>query len=194
MLICGLAVLGFLGKHFLAIPTERFILDPEMIRQGEWWRLFAYPVSEQLADPLWLLFYVLYVYFVMGALESHWGPGPLTFFTLLSYLTSIAGAFVVDRPVFVWFHVMENVSLAFGTLFPNLTLYIYFILPVKAKWLAFLAGGLLLFQFFSGGPDTKIFLALVLLPYFTFFGPTLYYHLRNSWKKYKNRNRMKDWR
>jgi hypothetical protein len=73
---------------------------------------------------------------------------------------------------------MENISLAFGTLFPEMEFYLFFILPVKAKWLAFFAGGVFLFQFLTGSMAMKLFLLMVLSPYLLFFGPYLIKELR----------------
>ncbi len=187
MLIAGLAVLGFVGTVILQAPMDRFIFDPDLVRQGEYWRLFAYPLIQ---EPIWLLFYVMYVYFVMGTLESSWGTAPLTIFTLLSYGCAILASFAGGISVPIWVHVMENVSLAFGTLFPDLELYLFFVLPVKAKWLALLAGGILLYQFFVGDSGMKIFLAIGLAPYLIFFGPLLYKNLRTRYIVARNRRRF----
>ena len=195
-LVCGLAVLGFIGVTSGQFPLEKFIFDPEMVRQGEWWRLFPYPVSEALTNPIWLLFFVLYVYFVMQALESTWGPGPLTVFVILCYAAAVGGSFLTNRPVFIWLYILENISLAFGTLFPNFEIYVMFVIPAKAKWLALLAGVLLLWQFIMGGWDTKLFLLVVLSPYLLFFSPLLVGHVRTRMKVAKNRRRFEEdeWR
>ncbi|MCB0405800.1 MAG: hypothetical protein KDD51_13540 [Bdellovibrionales bacterium] len=194
MLVAGLAVLAFLARMGMNAPLERFTFDPYLVSQGEWWRLFAFPTG--LTNPLFLFFYVLYVYYVMGSLESHWGPGPLTIFVGFSYLMAIAGAFAVGQPVSIWYHVLENVSLAFGTLFPDVTFYLFFVVPVRAKWLALFAGALLLFQFVVGGFYTKIFLLIVLLPYLIFFGPYLFSWIKNrrSLSKHKRRFDQDMWR
>jgi len=190
MLVCGLAILAFIARAILSTPFEHFVFDPQRVLQGEWWRLFAFPLSEGLSDPIWLIFYVLYVFYVMSALEGAWGAGPLTVFVLLGYVCALVGAFVTGQPVPIWYYILENVSLAFGTLFPEVELYIYFILPVKAKWLAVLAGGIVLFQFLTGGPTTKLVLAISLLPYFLFFSPMLYGYAKRRWMVAKNRRRF----
>lgn len=192
MLICGLAVLGFIGTQMLGAPLSNFTFDPSLVRNGEWWRLFAFPVSEGLTNPIWLLFYVMYIYFVFGALENHWGPGPLTVFTGFSYACAIAGATLTNVSTNVWFHVLENVSLAFGTLFPEIEFYLFFVLPVKAKYLAMFAGALLILQFATGGMATKLFLLIALCPYLLFFGPALFNHLKVRYKVSRNRKRFGD--
>src|SRR6266446_1366360 len=102
MLICGMAALGFVGKHFMGAPFERFMFDPNAVMMGEWWRLFAFPITASLMNPIYFLFFVLYVYYVVGALEAEWGPGPTTVFILFSYILAVAGAFVLETPVFIW--------------------------------------------------------------------------------------------
>ena len=142
MLLAGLAVLGFVGSTLLEAPMEQFVFDPNRVLQGEWWRLFTFPVSEAPTNPIWLLFYCLYVYFIMNAMESSWGPGPLTVFTLFAYFCALAGSFAVGAPVPIWKYVVENISLAFGSLFPEVELQLFGIIPVKAKYLAMIAGSL----------------------------------------------------
>lgn len=193
LLICGLAVLGFVGKNFLGAPLDRFMFIPELVRQGEWWRIVAYPIID---NPLYLFFFVMYVYYVVGALEEKWGSGPTTFYIFFSYLCGMAGAFIADIPAFLWLYVMENVSLAFGTLFPEVEFYLYFILPVRAKWLTLFGGAVLIYQFFMGTGAFKIFLGISLLPYLIFFGPVLVKMVKDKKRLSDHRKRMNDdmWR
>lgn len=184
MLICGLAVLGFIGTHVLDTPLDRFNFDPLLVRNGEWWRLFAFPT---LNDPIWLLFFVMYTHYTMMTLEQAWGTSSLTLFTGLSYIAAVGAAMLTDRPVSIWVYVMENVSLAFGTLFPDIEFYLFFVLPVKAKWLSMFAGALFLLQFITGDGATKLFLVVVLAPYLLFFGPLLSREGMRLWKNRRNR-------
>lgn len=186
MLVCGLTILGFIGQNFLGAPFERFLFDPQAVMQGEWWRLFAFPADQGLNNPIWLLFYCMYVFFVMNALESHWGAGPLTVFTLLAYVAALGASFLAMRPLSIWYYVIENVSLAFGTLFPEVELYLFFILPVKAKWLAMLFGAFLFLKFIAG----EYYLAVALAPYLLFFSPLLFSEVRGWIRRRKNRKRF----
>lgn len=190
MLICGLAILAFLAQNFWGTPYERFVFDPDRVLEGEWWRLFAFPLSSSLDNPIWLLFYLLFVYYVLGALESAWGAAPLTLFVMLGYLSALGGAFLTGQPVSIWFYVLENAGLAFGTLFPNVELLLFLIIPVKAKWLAWLSVGLIGFQFFEGDIAVKIFIPIALFPYFLFFTPRLIHNIKTRIRVAKNRQRF----
>ncbi len=188
ILIAGLAVLAFMAKMGMGTPVERFTFDPYLIQQGEWWRLFAFPTG--LENPIWMIFYVMYVFYVMGALENAWGAGPLTVFVGFAYLMAAAASFATGMPVSIWYHVLENVSLAFGTVFPEVTFYLFLVLPVKAKWLAVLAAGILLVRFFLGDMATKLLLLICLSPYLLFFGPMLVGMVRNRQQIKHNRKRF----
>jgi hypothetical protein len=185
MLICGLAVLGFVGTNMLQIPLERFVFDPFLVRNGEWWRLFAFPIFN---DPIRLLFFVLLYYFSMNSMEEVWGTSPLTLFTLASYLALVGAAFLADRPIDVWQYMVEILILAFGTLFPDLEFLLFFVLPVKAKWLAYFTGAIFILQFLVGDLSTKLFLLVAFSPYLLFFGPLLYQAGRREWRN-RRRNR-----
>lgn len=187
-LITALAVLAFIARTTGATPVDRFLFDPYLIRQGEWWRLFAFPVSEGM-HPLFFMLYALYIYFIIQAVESHWGEGPTTIFILLSYIGAMLGSFLTLEPTTIWYYVLLNVSLAFGTLFPNYEILLYFILPVKAKWLAYLSGVILIFQFVMGGVDRKIFLFCAMFSYLLFFGPYLFTEVRAKIKNRRHKQR-----
>ncbi|MBM4302870.1 MAG: hypothetical protein FJ116_00160 [Deltaproteobacteria bacterium] len=189
-LICAMAILAFAAKAMGGASIERFLFDPDLVLQGQWWRLFGFPISDGLNNPIYLIFYVLYLYFVVNTLESQWGPGPLTVFLLLGYLSALAASFLTMQPISIWFHILENVSLAFGTLFPDLELYIYFILPVKAKWLALLAGALILFKFIFATLLGKLFISMTLFPYLLFFSPLLFNSLKTHYRVRKNRKKF----
>lgn len=71
--------------------------------------------------------------------------------------------------------------LAFGMLFPNSLIYIYFFIPMKAKWFVVLYGAIELFSgFYNSGSNVA---------HFAHLGGMLFgYFLIIYWKKYPNRN------
>lgn len=173
-LLVGLAVLGFIAKTTGTFPLERYMFHPQLVLQGEWWRLVTFPVTEAPQGMLWMFFYCLYILYIMNTMESLWGVVPLTIYTFFAYICVLAGSFATGLVGPVWLYVIENLSLAFGTLFPDIELQIFGIFPVKAKWLAILAGVMIIvFQFIPGSSYKKTYLIIAMLPYLLFFGPVL---------------------
>lgn len=197
-LLAGIAVVAFFANLMFPVPPGYFLFDPVLIFEGgEWWRLFTFPFMAGFSGPIGILFYCMYVYFVMQIIESHWGSGPLTVYMLFSYLCAVIGGFIFRARADLSNLIFENISLALGTLLPNLELSIYFILPIKAKWLAAF-GGALLFVSFLQTPTLagKGFLVFAFLPYFVFFGPLGVQVVRDKWRRHKNRKKFDDnmWR
>jgi len=187
-LIGGLAILAFLATQMFGIDISRLYFVPQLILLGEYSRLFAFPL-ETGSHPIWLLLFVYVTYIIVGGLENSWGPGPLTVYTILGYLSVMAGGFVTMTPVSIWYYVMINLTMAFGTTFPDIEFLIFFVIPVKVKYLAMLSGGFLLFQFVVGSMGTKVFLLFAMLPYLLFFSPYLYKTARMRYQVRKNRQR-----
>ena len=190
MLLAGLGVLGFLGRMAPNVPMEQFVFDPNLFLAGEWWRIVTFPVVEVPTGPIWFLFYVFYVYFIASGLEEGWGVAPLTVFVLMGYLTSIASLFYVGHYTpGVWQYFIENLTFAYGTLFPEMTFHIFGILPVKAKWIAIIYGALTLFRFVFASLTGKVFLLIVFFPYLFFFLPLLISSGRSYLNTRKRRKR-----
>ncbi|NBV49804.1 hypothetical protein EBR78_01145 [bacterium] len=194
MLVCGLGAMAYFAQISGFSAADRFMFDPVAIREGgEWWRLFAFPMSDPAStptNPLFFIFFIMFTYFVFQSIESQWGAGPLTVFVLLCYLATALGALILGYRTNIWQYILLNVSLVFGTLFPNFEILLFFILPVKAKWLTAFSGALLLFQFALGDWDFKRFLLFALFPYFLFFGSYFLQEIRSRLKVAKNRKKF----
>lgn len=191
-LLVGVAVLGFFAQIASPVAMERLLFDPyAIIEGGEWWRLFTFPFLAGSMSPLWFLFYCLYIYYVMNLLEANWGSAALTVYLLFSYLSAMAGALVLRAPVNLSVYMMENISLAVGTLLPDLEFYIYMILPVKAKWLALFSGALILVSLLRSPTwEGKAFIGIAFLPYLVFFGPLLFNIGKDKWRSRNHRKRF----
>lgn len=188
-----MAVLGFLAYALNPVPVHRFMFDADAILEGgQWWRLISFPLTAGMGQSLFfLLFHCLYLYYACGYMESHWGTAPLSVYLILSYLCAMAGALIYRGPVDLAVYIMENITLALGTLLPDVEFTLYFLLPVKAKWLSYLAGAFILVQFINArSPELRIFLLVAFLPYLVFFGPLLFNRGKEKWRRQKNRRKF----
>ena len=80
------------------------------------------------------------------------------------------------------FAFLLNLSLffAFATLYPDVQIYVFFVLPLKVKWLAFVSLAPLLLELLWGSLSTKAAILVSFLNYFVFFGPSAYAKLRDA--------------
>ena len=136
VMVLGFALLG----HF---DVGRIMLLPVAVKAGEAWRLgtflFVPPVTTLTMTSAIFLAFGWYLFYLMGsALEQHWGVFRFNAFLFLGWLLTVAAAFVTPGQFATNGYIAATVFLAFAYLNPDFVMYIFFILPVKIKWLALL--------------------------------------------------------
>lgn len=105
---------------------------------GDYWRLLTFAL-EPPSQSLIFAFFAWYLFYLMGsALEQHWGTFRYNVYLLLGYLLTIAVSFLAPAYPASNAFIGGSVFLAFAFLYPDFSLLIFFVLPVKIKWLALL--------------------------------------------------------
>ena len=137
---------SFLGFFNL----ERIAFVPVAVLQGEAWRLFTFLLLPPNAHPVFIAF-AWYMFYMMGsALEQHWGVFRYNFFLFVGWLLTVAVAFLFPGSYATNLFLAGSVFLAFAFLNPDFELLLFFILPVKIKWLALLQWILYGYSFLKG--------------------------------------------
>jgi membrane associated rhomboid family serine protease len=145
--------------------------SPYYILHGQIWRVLTF-VFLPLNSNVFFLVISLYFYWMIGStLEREWGSVKFTLFyfmgvilnALLGFLTGTATMNYVNLSMFF----------AFATLYPNTQFMLFFIIPVKAKWLAWvdaaLFAGSVLLYLIQGQFLWALIPILAILNYFLFF-------------------------
>ena len=193
--ICVIYVVGYLIQMFNPLLYFYYLdLDAEAILHGHIWRIITfifYPPSTSL---LWMIV-ALFVYYSLGmTLERVWGTFKYNFFyftgvillvlsAILIYL--VTGYSVQLYPTYMTF----SIFLAYALTFPDTTFLLYFIIPIKAKWLAIAEVVLYLFYFVAlPGLGNKVAILVSLL------NVALFFLLTNQRPKHRNIYNMRDFR
>ncbi|HSN69341.1 MAG TPA: rhomboid family intramembrane serine protease [Thermoanaerobaculia bacterium] len=137
-------VLLFLEAAFFVFQTqdperyaEMFAFVPAAVLSGEVWRLLTYQFIH--GGALSFFFSVLILYIMGNNLEEEWGTFDFVAFWVLSFLGSAAVGFALGSPLFGSFFLSYSLLFAYAATYPEMTFYIFFVLPVKVKWLAWIA-------------------------------------------------------
>lgn len=154
-------------------------LDSHLVKQGEVWRLLTWLFIPLSNSPIWILFSLYWLYLMGTALESHWGAFKYQIYWFTGILGTALFAFILDIPV-TNSYLLMSLFFAFATLWPNYELMIFFILPVKVKWLALLSGATLLYMVAVLPLAYKIIPILAVGNYFLFFTSTLIRMIRQG--------------
>src|SRR5690242_4748602 len=119
-------------------------LDPAAVRHGEVWRLVTYlfipPVmTAGLFGGVFGALIQLYFTWMIGRiLEAAWGEFRFTLYYALGGIATAGAAAILAAPATPEFLDL-TMFLAFATAFPDFTVLLFFIIPVRMMWLGWLA-------------------------------------------------------
>jgi membrane associated rhomboid family serine protease len=175
-LVC---ILAYIDQSFISVLE----LKPQLIKRGQIWRLFTYifiptsPLGASLLSPLWAVIALWILWFIGDGLERAWGPFRLTLYFFTGMLGVTLAAFLLNAR-FSNGMLAASLFLAFAWFYPNEIIYVMFILPMKIKWLAWIAGAYLLYSFATGSNANRLAMILAFANYFLFFGPQVFQDVR----------------
>lgn len=158
-------------------------LIPERVIQGQYWRLVTFLFIPFNASPLWVLF-TWYLFYLMGsALEQHWGTFRYNLYVIIACVATVGTAFLTPGFQSGNYFIYTSVFLAFAHLNPDFVLHLFFIIPVKMKWLALLTWFSYGYGFIQGGWSTRFDILAAVLNFFIFFGYDIVYGIRNTHRR-----------
>lgn len=189
------------GRHAVPHITEAFIIGqvvvyvlsygqpqvlanaelvPRLVLAGEAWRLITFLFVPPVTNPIFAFFF-WYIFYLMGtALEHEWGTFHYNMFLLIGVIATIAAAFTFPAEVASNAFLQGSVFLAFAFLYPDFELYLFFILPVKIKWLALLAWIIYFYQFTFGDWPTRWLVLASICNFLLFFGSEIYQRAKHG--------------
>ncbi len=164
LIIIGNVLVFILDMCSNGAATLLLGLSFHAIGAGEVWRLVTFIFVPDSFRPLWFVVSIFFYYFLGNTMEREWGTAKFSLFYLCgTLLTMIAGAVVqlgFGIPYVITLgSVHQTLFLAFATLFPEAPMRFYFIIPIKAKWLALLY---FIMEIWSVLGVNRLFLPLIL--------------------------------
>lgn len=120
---------------------------------GEVWRLVTFVFVPAYSSPFALLISLYFYYWIGSTLERQWGTAKFNLYyisgALLTVLGVVLASLITGNPYLTAAgtgYVNLSMFFAFAFLFPDTTVLLFFILPVRMKWLAYLDGALFAFD------------------------------------------------
>jgi len=188
-------VLFILGPEAQAAMLNTLALVPSELFKGQIWRLVTFILLPQSMNPLYAAL-AIYLFYIIGtSLERNWGAFRFNMFYIIGMLGTIVGGIIsgLFMPGFPTTATYLNLSLflAFATMFPDYQLMLFFILPIKVKWLGWLQaafiGFTVLSSLFAGQWALAIAPVMSLLNYLLFFGKDLYAGIASRYRAHNHR-------
>lgn len=181
-----IAMLGVFILDYLPLArsaSELLYFSRDRILRGEVWRLITFIFLPPSGELLWILFNLYFYYFLGTSLENHWGSARFNLFYLFGIAGNILAGFITGFATNTYLNM--SLLLSFAVLYPNMEFTLFFILPVKVKWIGMFWGAMLIYSFITASWAARLSLLLSLLPFFLFFGQQAWLQVRMDLRRLK---------
>ncbi|MDO4803920.1 MAG: hypothetical protein Q4A32_03760 [Lachnospiraceae bacterium] len=165
LILIGCYIVGYALQMINPNAAEYMKLEPGYILRGQVWRLITWIVMPPYTMSMkgfgiFFTVIMMFFYFSIGnTLERTWGTfrynvyifGGMLFTLIAAFVcyfvfSAIAGGSVQVGDFFTTYYVMMSMFLGFAATFPDAKVYLYFIIPLKVKWLGVLYFALMVYE------------------------------------------------
>ena len=162
---------GMAMTYVLCLARPEFMLHLILIPQlvpVQPWRLVTFLFLPPQTSMIWVLFSLYFTWLVGSNLEHEWGSLKFNVYYLFGAVgTAVAGWITGTAQTNIYLNL--SLFFAFATIFPDFEIRLFFVLPMKIKWMAALSAAYIVYKFFAGGMSTKAAIAVVFANYLLFF-------------------------
>lgn len=183
-------VIGFGIVNLMRDMVGYLTLEPALILRGQVWRLISWVLIPPTDNLISLVFLVLLYYSLGTALERTWGSFRYNVYIFSGLLFTVLAVFGLYA--FYYFrygvevplsavgligtnYITMSIFLAFAVIYPDMEVMLYFILPIKMKWMALVYVVLAGYDFINGGIGIRVAIGASLLNFVIFFLSTWNY-------------------
>ncbi len=177
-IVIGNIAVYILDQFSGGMCTQLIGFWPALIMRGQIWRLVTFIIVPERTQLLWFAISLFFYYFLGATLEREWGTSKFTLFYICGVVLTVAAGFIggafmggfqyamhsASAPIATMSSVNFSLFLAFATLYPDAQIRVYFIIPVKAKWLAILYVALTLWNMLTLALRAPVLLPSALPP------------------------------
>ncbi len=177
--------------------TELMCLNTRLILRGQVWRLVTFIFIPPAASPLFMVFSLYFYYLIGTTLEKEWGSFVFGAYYFIGVVAIIIASFITGA---VGSNTYLNYSLffAFAVLYPDYEVIVFFVLPVKIKFLAILDAAMFAIMLIIGSVGIKMSVIASLLNLALFFGKDFINWIKRQIEYRKTRqnfrNQTRQWR
>ena len=181
-------VAGYLIE-FLAPQAYSFLtLEPYLIfHYGQVWRLVSWVLIPPPTGNFFFAIIMIILYYQLGtALERTWGAFKFNVYIFGGMIFTVLGALLlyviygVNTPIsmggsFSTYYINMTIFLAFAMCYPDMRIMLYFIIPIKMKWMAGIYAALIIYEMIISSWGGRVAIIASVLNFLIFFFTTRNY-------------------
>ena len=174
----GVGIMGYLA------------LSPYHILHGQIWRLVSWVLIPPSGLDIFPIIMLIFYYSLGTALERTWGEFRYNVYIFSGILFTVIGAFLLyfigglqislyGASIISTYYINLSIFLAFAANYPDMQVLLYFVIPIKIKWMAYLDIAYLAYNFIRvsgyGAWAVRMMILVSLLNFIIFFFMTRNY-------------------
>lgn len=184
--LIGAYCIGFAISVVNADLLGYLTLSPYHILRGQVWRLVTWIFMPTDSNPLFLLIMAIFYYQLGTTLERTWGTFRFNAYIFGGIIFTVIGAFlyygilyainggVTLEMLYMGYYFSTNyinmsIFLAFATMYPDMQVLLYFIIPIKMKWMAYVYAVLTIYQLLMTEWAGRVSIVMSLMNFLIFF-------------------------
>ena len=182
--IIALYVAGYLLYFFAPASIFRYLtLEPYYILHGQIWRLVTWILSPPESPGIFTIIMLFFYYSLGTSLEQTWGAFRYNVYIFMGMISTVLGAFllyvilhvvyggnvVFGSALFSTYYINMSIFLAFALTYPDMQVMLYFIIPIKMKWMGALYGVMILVSLVQGNLASRVAIIASLFNFIVFF-------------------------
>ena len=146
-----------------------FYFNRAAILHGQIWRLVTYILLPTTGNVFFLAISLYFYYFIGKTMENQWGTFRFNLFYLSGVVLTDLAALIFGFNASIG-NLNLSLMLAFATLYPENQVLLFYIIPIKMKYLAWFYFAMIILELFTTPLFYSLFNLMALLNYFLFFG------------------------
>ena len=191
VVICGGMAIVYIADLLMdGFATQMLYLNWQAVTQGQIWRCLTFIFEPESRNPLSFLLTIYFYYMIGGALEHEWGSFNFNCYYLMEIVcTVIASIFVT---VGSNYYINLSLFLAFAILYPDYQVLLFYVIPVKVKWVALIDLVFMIYSFIIN-PYARLLIIAALLPLVVFMWNDAVRNIRLFFDRRKRNKEFSDY-
>jgi len=188
VLFQAVAYVADMGTPAGHLPLSNMLqLDLDQVRAGEVWRLVTFVIIPPPVSPLFVLCGLYFFWMMSSALEAQWGAFRFNVYLAVSWAMTLGTTVILAlfdptlmhaNPQNAW--MLGSVFLAFAWLWPNFVILLFFIIPVKIKYLALVTWLFYILTLATGSNLDRGLVVAAIANFLLFFGFDIVRRMRSG--------------
>ncbi len=163
-------VLVYLFLATGAVTHHQLLLNSGLILEGQVWRAVTFMLLPLSDSPIWFALGVYITWLMGSALQKEWGEVRFALYVSTGWFLTVVSSFIFPVAVFGNQFIMGLFTLGFAKLYPDFEFLMFFIIPMKVKYIGWITWGMYAMAFLGGPGPVRAMVLSAAAAWLLFFG------------------------